>query len=66
MAVDLALKSESEGWEKNSALQSAFGALAKRDHELAIAKLEGLKGTELAVPWPRSPIAGQSRSRRQR
>jgi hypothetical protein len=48
MAVDLALKSDWEGWEKNSALQTAFGSLAKRDHELAIAKLEGLEGAERA------------------
>jgi hypothetical protein len=48
LAVDLALKCESEGWERNSALQTAFGALAARDHELAIARLENLKGKELA------------------
>ena len=46
-ALELVLKCDSEGSERGEALQTAFRALAKQDHQLAISKLDGLKGKDL-------------------
>ena len=48
LAVDLALKSDASGSEKTSSLRTAFTALADRDRELAISRLDGLTGTQRA------------------
>ncbi len=48
-ALDLALKCQSEGWEKRSSLTTAFGALARQNPELAIAKLEELNASDRAL-----------------
>jgi hypothetical protein len=51
LAIDLALKSPSDS-DTNAqtfSLRSAFSSLARRDPALAISKLDGLSGTQLAV-----------------
>jgi hypothetical protein len=48
LAVDLALKSTPDGNIRGFALQTAFTALAQRDPEQSIVKLEGLEGLDLA------------------
>jgi hypothetical protein len=48
MAVDLAVKASSTDANLGGGIQSAFGALAGRDPALAIAKMEGLSGMNLA------------------
>jgi hypothetical protein len=49
LAMELAMKSRSQGQDANSALCTPFTAMTKRDRALCLAKLEELQGRDLAA-----------------
>lgn len=49
LAVELVMKSRSDGYDASPSLCTAFAAMARRDPSLCMAKLEELKGRERAA-----------------